>query len=167
MDLTPEIQHLLVQLSQQLEQPYSPHSCASGSGGNGGSRETASLTTSSPLPEMYYLQRAREHEAFYRLDLDRHSLRPELRVLIPTQDNLLKFHVFLVTLTPAHPLFNLFATIEAYQGSQRFEEQREYALWQLLYVVGETMKRLFWEWRALPAQAQEDALTEIAVRQVV
>ncbi len=166
MDLTPEIHHLLEQLSQQLEQP----SCSvSGSGNsNGGAGQPASLTNFSPLPEMYYLQRAREHEAFYRLDLDHHSLQPELRVLIPTQDNILKFHVFLVTLTPAHPLFAVFVTMETYQGSHGFEDHREYALWHLLYAIADTMKRLFWFWREQQGpEMQAGALNEIDVRQVV
>lgn len=164
MDLTPEIQQLLHHLSQQLEPPC----CSAAPGGNGGPVQPVSLTTLSPLPDMYYLQKSREHEVFYRLDLDRRSLRPELRVLIPTSDTILKFHMFLVTLTPAHPLSDLFARVEDYQGSQSFEEHREYALWQLLYAVTDTMKRLFWDWRASREQAgQEGALSEIDVRQVM
>jgi hypothetical protein len=160
--LPPEINTLLHQLSQQLTSPTS-----SSGDGSYDSPGTGAVTGFHPHPELYHLQKAREHDAFYRLDLNWQVLRPELRVLLPTQENIAKFHIFLVTLKPSHPLSGLFERMESYHGSPSFEHYREDALWQGLYAVAEMMKRLFWVWREHHEQALDGFPPEIDVQQVL
>ena len=93
-------------------------------------------------PVFSILQKARTHEAFYRLDLV--ETTPQLRVLLPIDEGPIKFNMYLVQLSDLHPLSNAFTHYVQYQGSTDFEQERPVTEWHLLYSIGEMMKNLFW-----------------------
>ncbi len=94
-------------------------------------------------PVITLLQQARHHEAFYRIDVI--ETRVELLILLPDHCAPLKFHFYLVQLHESHPLFDVLARLVAYrEGSEEFEQQREFIEWQILSALVETMKVLFW-----------------------
>jgi len=94
-------------------------------------------------PLMRILERAREHEAFYRVDW-LEATGPELLVLLPTNQAPLKFHIFRVQMSESHPLHDALSQVMEYQGSEGFEQKREVAEYPLLHALVETMKALFW-----------------------
>jgi hypothetical protein len=94
-------------------------------------------------PVITMLQRSRDHEALYRVDLI--EARPQLLVLLPSNQAPLRFHFYLVELSESHPLGDVLERLISYQqGSEGFEQNRGFAEWQLLYAIVETMKVLFW-----------------------
>lgn len=95
-------------------------------------------------PLMTILQRANDHEAFYRIDwLEKTG--PELLVLLPNNHIPLKFHFYRVQMSETHPLTDVLTRLLEYQGSEGFEQKREVPEWHMLFALIETMKALFWE----------------------
>jgi hypothetical protein len=93
------------------------------------------------LPEISIFQSSREHYGvFYRLDIIEQV--PQLRVIVPIDNGLLKMEVYLVTLSTRMP-FSL-GGLAGYSGSAAFERGREAALQHMLYAIAEIMKQLFW-----------------------
>lgn len=109
--------------------------------------EWESNNTSPAFPEeplVTVLQRAGEHEAFYRIDwLEKTG--PELLVLLPNNQTPLKFHFYRVQLSETYPLVDMLSRLLEYQGSEGFEQKRAVSEWHILSALVETMKALFWE----------------------
>jgi hypothetical protein len=95
------------------------------------------------IPEVSIFQSSRDHYGvFYRLDIIDHV--PQLRVMVPIENGLLKVEIYLVRLSMQTPFHSWFSGIAAYHGSSAFEHGREPALQHLLYAAAEIMKQLFW-----------------------
>jgi hypothetical protein len=94
-------------------------------------------------PLLTVLQRAHDHDAFYRIDW-LETTGPELLVLLPNNQTPLKFHFYRVQLSETHPLGDALTRLLQYQGSDGFEQRREIPEWHLLHAMVETMKALFW-----------------------
>jgi hypothetical protein len=95
------------------------------------------------IPEVSIFQSSRDHYGvFYRLDIIDHV--PQLRVMVPIENGLLKVEIYLVRFSMQTPFHSWFAGIAAYHGSSAFEHGREPALQHLLYAAAEIMKQLFW-----------------------
>ncbi len=95
------------------------------------------------IPEVSIFQSSRDHYGvFYRLDIIDHV--PQLRVMVPIENGLLKVEIYLVRFSMQTPFHNWFSGIAAYRGSSAFEHGREPALQHLLYAAAEIMKQLFW-----------------------
>jgi hypothetical protein len=95
------------------------------------------------IPEVTIFQSSRDHYGvFYRLDIIDHV--PQLRIMVPIENGLLKVEIYLVHFSMQTPFHNWFSGIAAYQGSSAFENGREAALQHLLYATAEIMKQLFW-----------------------
>src|SRR5450432_3773986 len=93
-------------------------------------------------PSVTMLQLSREYRAFYQLNLI--QTIPQLRVVIPEKQGMLKFQIYLVQLSERHPLVTVFPLFSQYGGNREFERERDVAEWHLLYAIGEIMKDLFW-----------------------
>jgi hypothetical protein len=95
------------------------------------------------IPEVSIFQSSRDHYGvFYRLDIIDHV--PQLRVMVPIENGLLKVEIYLVRFSMQTPFHSWFSGIAAYHGSPAFEHGREPALQHLLYAAAEIMKQLFW-----------------------
>jgi hypothetical protein len=95
------------------------------------------------VPEVSIFQSSRDHYGvFYRLDIIDHV--PQLRIMVPIENGLLKVEIYLVRFSAQTPFHSLFANISAYHGSSAYEQGREAALQHLLYAAAEVMKQLFW-----------------------
>jgi len=95
------------------------------------------------IPEVSIFQSSRDHYGvFYRLDIIDHV--PQLRVMVPIENGLLKVEIYLVRFSMQTPIHSWFSGIAAYHGSSAFEHGREPALQHLLYAAAEIMKQLFW-----------------------
>ena len=95
------------------------------------------------IPEVSIFQSSRDHYGvFYRLDIIDHV--PQLRVMVPIENGLLKVEIYLVRYSMQTPFHSWFSGIAAYRGSSAFEHGREPALQHLLYAAAEIMKQLFW-----------------------
>ena len=95
------------------------------------------------IPEVSIFQSSRDHYGvFYRLDIIDHV--PQLRVMVPIENGLLKVEIYLVHFSMQTPFHSWFSGIAAYHGSSAFEQGREPALQHLLYAAAEIMKQLFW-----------------------
>jgi hypothetical protein len=95
------------------------------------------------IPEVSIFQSSRDHYGvFYRLDIIDHV--PQLRVMVPIENGLLKVEIYLVRFSMQTPFHSWFSGIAAYHGSSAFEHGREPALQHLLYAAAEIMKQLFW-----------------------
>ncbi|HEU5378803.1 MAG TPA: hypothetical protein VFV38_25550 [Ktedonobacteraceae bacterium] len=99
-------------------------------------------TRSDEPPTFTLLQHSRDHEAFYRVDLI-DDTKPELLVLIPTSDNPLRFHFYLVQPSSTHPLFGSLDRVAANRQGLAMEIH-EAIEWHTLQAIIETMKALFW-----------------------
>ncbi len=93
-------------------------------------------------PSVTMLQLSREYRAFYQLNLIQNT--PQLRIVIPEKQGMLKFQIYLVQLSERHPLVTVFPLFSQYGGNREFERERDVAEWHLLYAIGEIMKDLFW-----------------------
>ena len=93
-------------------------------------------------PSVTMLQLSREYRAFYQLNLIQAT--PQLRVVIPEKQGMLKFQIYLVQLSERHPLVTVFPLFSQYGGNREFERERDVAERHLLYAIGEIMKDLFW-----------------------
>ena len=93
-------------------------------------------------PTFTLLQHSRDHDAFYRVDLT--GTKPELMVLTPTHDNLLRFHFYLVQPSSTHPLFGSLDRAAANQQWLAMEQIHEVIEWHILQAIVETMKVMFW-----------------------
>ena len=79
------------------------------------------------IPEVSIFQSSRDHYGvFYRLDIIDHV--PQLRVMVPIENGLLKVEIYLVRFSMQTPFHSLFSGIAAYRGSSAFEHGRESAL---------------------------------------
>jgi hypothetical protein len=87
------------------------------------------------------LQRSRDYEALYKVDLV--AGHPRLLVLLPTA-HLLRFEGYLVHLDLSHPLFGILVPLMTTRGSQVFEQGRADLEEWMLYALAESMKTLFW-----------------------
>jgi hypothetical protein len=87
------------------------------------------------------LQRSRNYDAFYRVDLV--AGHPHLLVLLP-QAHLLQFEGYLVQFHLTHPLFGIMVPLISEQGSAAFEQGRRELEEQMLFTLAEAMKSLFW-----------------------
>ena len=95
------------------------------------------------IPEVSIFQSSRDHYGvFYRLDIIDHV--PQLRIMVPIENGLLKVEIYLVRFSMQTPFHSWFSGIAAYHGSSAFEHGREPALQHLLYAAAEIMKQLFW-----------------------
>jgi hypothetical protein len=95
------------------------------------------------IPEVSIFQSSRDHYGvFYRLDIIDHT--PQLRIMVPIENGLLKVEIYLVRFNMQTPFHSWFSGIAAYHGSSTFENGREAALQHLLYAAAEIMKQLFW-----------------------
>lgn len=95
------------------------------------------------IPEVSIFQASRDHYGvFYRLDLI--DQLPQLRIIVPIDEGVLKMEMYLVRLSERTPLNTCFSGFGSYQGSSAFERGRDAALQHLLYAVAEMMKQLFW-----------------------
>lgn len=104
--------------------------------------ETDPPPAASEEPTLRILQRAQDHEAFYRIDWTGEDL--ELLVLMPNNHTPLKFSVYRVQLSNQHPLSKVITDVMTYQGSEGFEQTREVPEGHLLHTIVESMKALFW-----------------------
>ena len=95
------------------------------------------------LPDISIFQSSRDHYGvFYRLDsIDQ---IPQLRIIVPIDNGLLKMEIYLVKMSAKLPLNAWFSGIAGYSGSKAFETGREATMQHLLYAVAEMMKQLFW-----------------------
>lgn len=93
-------------------------------------------------PRFTLLQRSRDHEALYRVDLI--DTQPELLVLLPTHDNPLRFHFYLVQPSATHPLVGSLDRVAANQLGREREQMDEVVEWYILQAFVETMKVAFW-----------------------
>lgn len=97
--------------------------------------------TLSSEPTFTLLQRSRDHEAFYRVDLI--DTKPELMVLIPTHDNPLRFHFYLVQQSSTNPLFeSLDRWVANQQKSETLGQIHEVIEWHTLQAMIDTNSRL-------------------------
>jgi hypothetical protein len=95
------------------------------------------------IPEVSIFQSSRDHYGvFYRLDIIEHV--PQLRIMVPIENGLLKVEIYLVRFDMQTPFHTWFSGIAAYHGSPAFENGREAGLQHLLYAAAEVMKQLFW-----------------------
>ncbi len=95
------------------------------------------------VPEVSIFQSSRDHYGvFYRLDIIDHV--PQLRIMVPIENGLLKVEIYLVRFSRQTPFHSWFSSITAYHGSSAYEQGREAALQHLLYAAAEVMKQLFW-----------------------
>ena len=95
------------------------------------------------IPEVSIFQSSRDHYGvFYRLDIIDHV--PQLRIMVPIENGLLKVEIYLVRFNMQTPFHMWFSGIAAYHGSSAFEHGREAALQHLLYAAAEIMKQIFW-----------------------
>jgi hypothetical protein len=95
------------------------------------------------LPEVSIFQSSRDHYGvFYRLDII--DSTPQLRIVVPVDNGLLKMEIYLVQMSAQLPLNSWFAGVSSHEGSAAFERGREASLQHLLYAVAEMMKQLFW-----------------------
>jgi hypothetical protein len=79
----------------------------------------------------------------YRMDLA--GSTPELRVFVPTEENQLKEHVYLVRLSQQSFLYHLFELYMTFEGgSEAFQEIEGATTFHLFQTMIETMKELFW-----------------------
>ena len=65
-------------------------------------------------PSVTMLQLSREYRAFYQLNLI--QTIPQLRVVIPEKQGMLKFQIYLVQLSERHPLVTVFPLFSQYGG---------------------------------------------------
>ena len=93
-------------------------------------------------PAITILQQSRERDAFYQLNLI--QTIPQLRVVLPEKEGMLKFQIYLVLFSGQHPLASIFSLLASYSGSWTFEHERELAMVRLLQAAGELLKDLFW-----------------------
>ncbi len=105
--------------------------------------ETQAVPTLSCEPTFTLLQHSRDHEAFYRVDLI-DDTKPELLVLLPTHDNPLRFHFYLVQPSSTHPLFGSLDRVAANRQRSAMEQIQEVVEWHTLQAIIETMKALVW-----------------------
>lgn len=125
MNINEQIGKLLEDLGVEMEHPASHHP-----------QEDA-------LPEVSIFQSSRDHYGvFYRLDIIDQT--PQLRIVMPVDNGLLKMEIYLVKMSNRLPLNTWFTGVASYAGSPAFEHGREAALQHLLYAVAEMMKQLFW-----------------------
>ena len=95
------------------------------------------------IPEVSIFQSSRDHYGvFYRLDIIDHV--PQLRIMVPIENGLLKVEIYLARFNMQTPFHMWFSGIAAYHGGSAFEHGREAALQHLLYAAAEIMKQLFW-----------------------
>ncbi len=95
------------------------------------------------IPEISIFQASRDHYGvFYRLDII--DAIPQLRIMVPVEQGVVKMEMYLVRMSSSLPLDAWFAGVASYHGSPAFEKGREAALQHLLYAVAEMMKQLFW-----------------------
>lgn len=97
----------------------------------------------SSAPAEFFIQGSRDHPGvFYRLDFAEST--PVLRVFVPTQDGLLKMHVYLVELTPESFLRHYFGLFMSFPGgSPAFQQVEGAATFHLFQAMAEIMKGLF------------------------
>lgn len=93
-------------------------------------------------PTITILQRSREYEACYQLNVIENI--PQVRVVVPEKAGVFKFHIYRVQLSQRHPLCAVFQQYSRYRGSRAFDRARDAAEAQLLCALGEMMKDLFW-----------------------
>ena len=95
------------------------------------------------IPEVSIFQSSRDHYGvFYRLDIIDNA--PQLRIMVPIENGLLKVEIYLVRFSRQAPFHSWFSGIAGYRGSSAFEHGREAALQHQLYAAAEMMKQLFW-----------------------
>ncbi len=70
--------------------------------------------------------------------------KPELLVLLPTHDNPLRFHFYLVQPSSTHPLYGSLDRVAANRQGAAREQLYEAIEWHTLQAIIETMKALFW-----------------------
>jgi hypothetical protein len=104
--------------------------------------DSDTLNSGPEEPLVTVLQRASDHEAFYRIDWFKTGL--ELLVLLPNNQTPLKFHFYRVQMSEKHPLADVLTRLQEYQGSEDFEEHRGVPEWHILSALVETMTVLFW-----------------------
>jgi hypothetical protein len=100
-----------------------------------------SLRQETEMTGLTLLQRSRDYEALYKVDLV--AGHPRLLVLLPTA-HLLRFEGYLVHLDLSHPLFGILVPLMTTQGSPAFEQGRADLEEWMLYALAESMKTLFW-----------------------
>jgi len=96
-------------------------------------------------PALFLVQVSRRRPGvMYRMDCTGRT--PELRVFVPTDENTLKFHAYLVTLAPHSLLSQLFVLYMTYEGgSDAFEHVNGHTTILFFQMLIETMKQLFWQ----------------------
>lgn len=108
-----------------------------------------------------YQHDPRRAGVLYRLDL--FGVVPEVRILLPSERNLARCQIYLVTLTPGNPLPYLYASLDCLRGSPGYEHARDTFSYGLWMAYCELMKALFWQGDL----GQRDFPPEITVRCLV
>jgi hypothetical protein len=98
---------------------------------------------SEAAPEISIFQASRDHYGvFYRLDIIEHQ--PQLRIIVPVEQGLLKMEIYLVRMSERTSINGWFGGLAQYEGSPQFERGRDTSMQHLLYATAEMMKQLFW-----------------------
>lgn len=135
MNINDQLESFLADLGVEMEQAGHDYEY-----GHEGGHEQYDETS---VPEVSIFQASRDHYGvFYRLDMIEH--KPELRVIVPVEQGLLKMEVYLVRLSDASSLASGFLGMTGYEGSSAFGRTRDASMQHLLYAVAELMKQLFW-----------------------
>jgi hypothetical protein len=76
----------------------------------------------------------------------------------------LSFEGYLVRLHVSHPLFGILVPLVTSEGSMGFEQGRADLEDQMLFALGESMKRLFWAGLAVGHFPREIVVQRVSVR---
>jgi hypothetical protein len=112
--------------------------------------------------DIMLFQASKEHYGvFYRLDLV--GCCPQLRVFLPSEEDLVKLAGYLVLPAEQSPWMGWFEALAGHAGSPQFALEQPTMCQHMLFAVGEMLKRLFWA-----GDVEEMAFPrEIVVEQVV